>query len=329
VDWFLGNVLGAGVLAFLIACASYVLVERPIRRWKRSGGALRYPGRIALIGVGAGLGAAAFGGLAAFGGYVWLNAVVTSTYGTGRPGFESGCRASDYSTSPFPERCFGDSITVLMGDSLADAMLPRFAQGFHELGLTLVYMGRGGCDPLLLTPTLRPTIRQGGCARLYPLFDQLLAHTASAQRVSVIATPRFEDKNTPARWNELIAQFDPHHTRVLLLGPAPVFPMPVTECVILSDRYGLSRERCGRPRSEVERIGAPYDAPLMKVAASRPDSIRFISPIDVFCDAQTCRPFIGDKVLYDDGYHLWSSGVDLVWKAFEKDFRWVAWKNDG
>jgi len=325
-DWLLGNLLGAGVLAFLIACASYVLVERPIRRWKRLPGALRHPGRIALTGVAAGTGAAALGGLAALGGYLWLNSVATSTYAAGRDGFDSGCQASDYSTSAFPERCFGGHIAVLMGDSLANAMFPAFARRFNELGLSLIYMGRGGCDPLLLTPTLRPTVRKGGCASLYHLFDQLLAHTATAQRVSVIATPRLEDRNTPARWNELIGQFDPAHSRVLLLGPSPAFPMPATECVILSDRYALSRERCGRPRSEVERLSAPYDAPLVKVAASRPESIRFISPIDVFCDAQTCRPFIGNKVLYDDGYHLWTSGVDLVWKAFESDFRWVAWK---
>ena len=31
--------------------------------------------------------------------------------------------------------------------------------------------------------------------------------------------------------------------------------------------------------------------------------------------------------MYDDGAHLLTSGVDLVWKTFEKDFRWVAWKN--
>jgi peptidoglycan/LPS O-acetylase OafA/YrhL len=45
--------MGGGVLAFLIACASYRFVERPIRRWKRSSGALQHPGRIFLVGLAA------------------------------------------------------------------------------------------------------------------------------------------------------------------------------------------------------------------------------------------------------------------------------------
>jgi hypothetical protein len=69
-----------------------------------------------------------------------------------------------------------------------------------------------------------------------------------------------------------------------------------------------------------------FNAPLIKVAERAPERIRFVSPMNVFCDAQTCRPYIGNKVLFEDRVHLWTAGVDLLWKAFESDFRWVAWK---
>ncbi len=332
-EWLVGDLLGGGVLAFAIACGSYFLVERPIRRWKTSSGALRYSGRVVLTSVAAMGSAAALGGLAALGGYLWINSMVTSTYATeGLGGLDNGCQASRY--SEFPSRCLGENVAVLMGNSLANSMFPGFARGFNELGLTLVYMGRGGCGPLLLTPALRPKeptpglftwIRPGGCPKLYPPFDQLLAHPA--RRISVVVTPRFSDPNTVALWTELISQFDPARTRVLLLGPMPVFETPAMDCVILNDRHGTSRERCGRSRSQVEGVVASSDQVFMKIAKSSPNNIRFVNPIDVFCDAQFCRPFIGDQLMYDDGSHLLTSGVDLVWKTFEKDFRWVAWKN--
>jgi hypothetical protein len=271
--------------------------------------------------------------LGTLGGYLWINSTVTSTYATeGRGGLDNGCQASNY--SKFPSRCLGENMAVLMGDSLANSMFPGFARGFDELGLTLVYMGRGGCGPLLLTPTLRPKekspqwftwIRPGGCPKLYPLFDQLLAHPA--REISLVVTPRFSDPNTVALWTELISRFDPARTRVLLLGPMPTFETPAMDCVILSDRHGISRDRCGRPRSQVEDFSRSFGQVFAKIAATSPGNIRYIDPIDVFCDAQFCRPFIGDQLMYDDGAHLLTSGVDLVWKTFEKDFRWVAWKN--
>jgi len=70
--------------------------------------------------------------------------MVTSTYATeGLGGLDNGCQASRY--SKFPSHCLGENEAVLMGDSLANSMFPGFVRGFNELGLTLVYMGRGGC----------------------------------------------------------------------------------------------------------------------------------------------------------------------------------------
>ncbi len=273
------------------------------------------------------------GGMLAFAiACLWMNAMVTSTYAPeGLGGLENGCRASDY--TELPSHCLGENVAVLMGDSLANSMFPGFARGFDELGLTLVYMGRGGCGPLLLTPSLRPKespaqwftwVRPGGCQKLYPPFAQLLAHPA--RRISVVVTPRFSDPNTVALWSDLISQFDPARARILLLGPMPPFQTPAMDCVILNDRHGISRERCGRPRSQIEGVVAYFGQVFTKIAASSPNNIRYINPVDVFCDAQFCRPIIGDQLLYDDGAHLLPSGVDRVWKTFEKDFRWVAWK---
>jgi hypothetical protein len=154
-----------------------------------------------------------------------------------------------------------------------------------------------------------------------------MAHSQSARQVSLVVTPRFSDKNTVALWSDLVSQFDPQRTRVLLVGPLPFFKLSATDCVVLSDRFGIDRDRCGQPRSELEGTIVSLGEILTKVARRNPDRIRYINPIDLFCDARFCRPFIGNQLLYDDGAHLLTSGVDLLWKSFEKDFRWVAWKN--
>ena len=98
------------------------------------------------------------------------------------------------------------------------------------------------------------------------------------------------------------------------------------DCVVLSDRYGVSRDRCTRQRSDVESERAALVAMLKAAADNGFGNVRYVDPIDLFCDARVCQPFSGNRVFYHDGGHLSTQGADLVFDAFEKDFRWVAWR---
>ena len=320
-QWLVGDLLGAGLLAFVLAAVSYIFVERPIRRWKKSNVKLQSSNRILAGGVAAGFAAAILGGSGAFGGYLWIDSFVTSKYGT-EGNLDNGCKIFSY--SEIPSQCLGDNLAMLMGDSLANSLVGSFTRNFNDLGLKLIYMGRGGCDPLFFAPSERQNINQRACAKLLAPFDQLLSKRTNI--VSVVMTPRMSDKNSVSLWTELISQFDPSHTRILLLAPSPYFKLPGLDCVSLSDRYGLSRERCTRARSEVEHDLAPIKDILKIVAHNGFDNVRYIDPIDLFCDAETCWPFKGNQVFFDDQQHLLTPGADKVWNSFAKDFRWVAWK---
>jgi hypothetical protein len=93
-------------------------------------------------------------------------------------------------------------------------------------------------------------------------------------------------------------------------------------CVVLSDRYFGNRNRCIQPRDRAESFRAPIMNAVRSAAASF-RNVRIVDPIDVFCDATTCRPFAGDQVFYKDQSHLDTTGVDRIAKAFSADFQWA------
>ncbi len=95
--------------------------------------------------------------------------------------------------------------------------------------------------------------------------------------------------------SELVAQFDPN-TRVLLMGPGPIFNNSSLDCVVLSDRYGSTRDRCLRERAGLEKSYAKR-VEILKAAATHPN-VRYLDPKDAFCDAVTCKPFEGDTVYF-------------------------------
>jgi len=223
-----------------------------------------------------------------------------------------------------PAGCFDGSLALLIGDSLAGSLFGSFAHGFNDLGLKLLYMGQEGCDPLLLVPSERERLRQGPCAKLLVPFDLLLSKPSAI--VSVVVTPRMSGRNSVALWSELISQFDRSRARILLLAPSPRLELPALDCVVLSDSYGMDRERCSRPRGEVKKDRRPIKDTLVKVADDGYGNVRTIDPIDIFCDPQVCRPIKGSQLFYDDEQHLLPSGADKVWRTFVGDFHWAAWK---
>ena len=76
------DLIGGGLGGFLLATASYLFLERPIRTWRRAEGGVKRPGRIVLTGISACVGAAIVGGLSGLGGYVWISRYIASAYGT-------------------------------------------------------------------------------------------------------------------------------------------------------------------------------------------------------------------------------------------------------
>jgi peptidoglycan/LPS O-acetylase OafA/YrhL len=315
------DLLGGGVLGFLLACTTYWWVERPVRRWRKSLGDIKRPARIVAAGAAACLVTALVGGLSSATGYLATTSFVASRYGIeGQGVLDNGCRV--LTSSVLPPHCLEGKLGILLGDSHADALFGSFARRFEQQGTRLVSIARGGCSPLLFAPSQRRDNRLHGCSNLLGPFEQLLARTIPVS--SVVITSTWADRNllSAERLSELIAQFDAAHTRIVIIAPVPIFPLSSLDCVVLSDRYGQSRDRCGRPRADVEAEREPV-IPVLAAAARRFANVRYVDPIDLFCDASTCRPFQGDHVFFRDQGHVLPSGADRIYDGFADDFRWL------
>ncbi len=312
--------LGAGVLGFVLACLTYRFVELPIRRWRKSPGRLKNPVPIVLGGVAACIATAGIGAAAAWAGYQSTSVFLASHYGIeGKGVLDNRCD----SKTGFAESCFHGSLGMLVGDSHATVLWGSFAKRYDALGFRLVSTARGSCYALLLAPAARDHARRDDCAILIAPYERLIKSPAPLS-FAIISANWGYGENVSGLLSSMISEFDPR-TRILLIGPVPTYHKSSLECVVLSDRYGSNRDRCIRPRSEVE----PPNAAMVGVLKSMPakfSNVRFIDPVNVFCDQTMCRPFNGDEVLYADSHHLSPAGADRLYNSFESDFTWLAGK---
>jgi peptidoglycan/LPS O-acetylase OafA/YrhL len=315
------DVLGTGILAFVLACISYRFVERPVRQWQRTLGESQYSARIIAAGVAACVATALIGGGSGLAGYRATQSFVANRYGIeGQGVLDNGCRV--LAASAVPEHCLNGRLAILLGDSHADALFGSFARRFDQQRIRLISVARGGCNPLMFAPSQRSQNRQHGCSNLLSPFEQLLARPT--QVASVVITSAWANRHllTAENLAELITQFHPAQTRILIIGPVPIFQTSGLDCVVLSDRYGQDRDRCGKARVEVEAERAPIVQVLSKATIGF-GNVRYIDPIDLFCDPSTCRPFKGNQVFFRDEGHVLPVGADRIYDGFADDFRWL------
>ena len=229
---------------------------------------------------------------------------------------DNGCvivRAGD-----FKESCLDGRFGLLIGDSHAQAYAPSLTRSFEQAGVRLVSLARPGCQPVLFSPQERKK-RPHGCISMLPPFERILE---KRDRIAFVIFASLWPYELDAKEvSDLVAQFDPR-TRVLLMGPGPIFNNSSLDCVALSDRYGASRDRCLRDRAGLEKVYAKRVEVLKAVAAQRAN-VRYLDPKDAFCDAVICRPLDGDTVYFRDSSHVLPSGAERVFSAFKPEFSWL------
>jgi peptidoglycan/LPS O-acetylase OafA/YrhL len=324
------DTLGGGLVALTLAGLSYRYVELPIRRWKKSPAnmSMRQPGRILLCAVAACFVVAAVGEAGAVAGWLSTRSFLAARYGVdGRGVLDDGCqRVNKWG---LPDQCFEGPFGILLGDSHASVLAGSFAKNFEPSGIRLVSIAGPGCRPTLFAPWPREENRRHECARAIAPFERLLARPELVR--FVIMSSRswgHEELGTGGQamlLADLISQFDPQQTRILLLGPVPDFPRSSLECVVFSDRFGGSRDRCVTPRREAEDANTAVTA-MLKAMAAKFGNVRYVDPLAVFCDETTCWPFSRngkDAVFFLDTHHVLPRGADEMYDAFETDFRWL------
>jgi len=314
----LPDALAGGLLAFSLACLSYRYIERPIRDWRKVPGNLKHPRRIVLGFAVACIATSVVGAVAALGGYRSTDSYVASHYGiAGRGVLDNGCDGKH----GFPAHCFAGTYGVLIGDSHATVLFGTLAKRLSATSINFVSMARGGCYPLLLSPSRREPTRRDDCARLIAPFERVLREEPTPSFVIISGNWAYAPEASRLL-SDMISEFDASRTRILLIGPVPMFARSSLECVVLSDRYGISRDRCAKPRADVEAQNAAI-IDVLKAMTVRFPNVRYIDPIDVFCDPDSCRPYSGDTVFYLDSHHLSPAGVDALYDSFAGDFAWL------
>lgn len=225
--------------------------------------------------------------------------------------------------SKFDASCFKGPVGLILEDRHATVLSRTFAKRFDSLGICLVSVARGSCSPLFLVEPRDRATRSGVCNRLIAPFERLLAR-ADPVTFAIITANWGDGDETAKPLSDLISKFDPR-TRILLIGPVPIFAEFGLECVTMSDRYGTSCDRCAMPRSEVDASNAA----VVKILKTMPDkfpNVRYIDVTELFCDKAVCRPFKNNEVFYLDTHHVSPEGADRIYDSFESDFKWLAGK---
>lgn len=340
--------VSASTLALVLAVVTYLAVERPMRRLRRHAITRAFGGRI----VAAGLGASAIFAAVAFDlgqSPVYVPKAPAIALGAPIKTIE-GCRAD----APAPK--FQHVVPCLVGieaplkviywgDSHALMLAPIAEWAAKAAGDAAIVLGKTSCPPLLgvevdyfVTRTCagsnddvfawlqkQPSITGAVLAARWNLYNGNPTPAGDPDVPHLLWRERHEGS---AGYADILARtltdtlkaLSPR--RVLIVGPTPELRHAAVDCLIRARLGGQPDTTCTVDRAMVEKRRHEAMATIRQVAASFPN-VRLIDPLDVFCDAERCKPFGPDGVYYVDADHLSPLGTELLLRQFERDFNWV------
>lgn len=318
---------GAAALALVLAVLTYLFLEQPIRRWRRSHGL-----RPVLISAAAPVMCVLVGCI----GYAWSMQVAPRMLPeiAGLEPYQAG--SSDY--PPVAHR------GVLLGDSHAAVVASQVADRARQAGAQTKVIVRAGCPPLLQTAV---TDRRGEPRTYCPEFFRRIAFPdaeflilAARWNFYLGLPPSDSFRNTSILVHEegtapLASPYDVMARglaltiaearrsgvqRILIVAPLPEFPVHSPYCLLRSIRVGI--DSCAISRGPVDARRARTMEILRRIAAAS-EGIKVLDPIDLFCSENECRPNEGRTLNFFDSNHLSATGFARLYKAYEKDFLWV------
>jgi len=185
---------------------------------------------------------------------------------------------------------------VLWGDSHALAMQPFAWTLASSEGYAAVEFTRDSCRPILNASSDGSAIANARCRE----FNDYAFHYAQKADVVILA----------AMWKS--AEVDADYSKklrltldglagvrqVLLMGPTPVLPAPVPQCLRLSELNA-----CQVRRQDFQSESSRVVMLLRQVAASHPN-VKYIDLDDFFCDASVCPGYFHGTAMYWDSHHV-------------------------
>jgi len=345
----LRDLLNAAV-SFGLAALTYIAIERPLRRWRKAAG-IRLTWRPVIAGVAASAAVATAGWL----GFQSLARgaadVIPPRY---LPEFTSAEPVCDLRLASSAADCLtlaaGRPLGLIIGDSMLLGprdVIVRAAQAKESLVLSYISAGCGallGVDIFVYDKDMQQkcmAMRTGGSKvlaelkalgkppRFALLFSNWPAYIGGrgAGELSVagsgVPAPDQHAFFVETLRGTVRILEEAGVERVLVIGSTPAFPRSVPACLALADRFGADPERvCSESRKKVDAVLSSTTTLIVQALAGLP-AVRFIDPIDEFCDADLCRPWAGDDVLLIDNGHLSNVGLQRIVDAHAGDFAWL------
>lgn len=350
--------LAAAAASLGLSVATYLLVERPVRRWRKElprggtswtviAGGLSVAAAITLVVVNLDLTPSRVRAVQA----IYERPLPSSPV-------QNPCHVENHSRPrPACEQLVarGKRVGFLAGDSHALVFSQELFDRATELDTALLSVTLPGCKPLLVADTALVANRAVDCRDLMaagiddaahflsnrPSFAILFARWNSGTslrrdkdaglRASLRSNLGIADRPPPGARASLVAALaetigklrELGVERVLLVAPVPEFRLHAEECVLRAAVYGISpEEKCGRRRAAVERRRGRTVAAMQFVADHLPE-VRLADGLAAFCDQSECRPYRGTEILYRDMDHLNRAGAAWLYDQLSADFRWV------
>ncbi|MBA91147.1 MAG: hypothetical protein CMJ43_10720 [Phyllobacteriaceae bacterium] len=316
IDLLLGGVAGLG-----LATVSYLLVEKPVRQWRKRAKPEKNAGRIFASGFAGVFMMAALGGGITYAGYLANDRHIRNLYATEGAGtLDNGCRVR--TGDAVPEYCVAGDYVLILGDSHADALQPAMAKVAGERGLNALSLARGGCRLSWFSPQSMQSGDLHRCSNLVTALKGVMAGPNLPR--AVLITSIFLPGSVPDKdeASELVRQFADAGVRVLLIGPTPRFDQPALDCVHGAERTGGDRRRCSVSRAQTDAMFNGV-VPLLRSAAGQVEDARAIDILPAFCDDQVCRPDANGVLFFRDRDHLYPAGVHRLVELYPDDFAWA------
>ena len=333
------NALAGVAIPLLLAVLTYVVIERPIRAWRRRGGSAAIRLRTIAHGVGASLLVATIG-LAVV---VWAAQLNTTdpyrAYAEATARIMDKCRPGFRADRPSHECRLGTGSNVrvlLWGDSHALSASGAVATSADAAGLAAHLEWDGGCLPLpgnalyVGEVILKNCMRQNATVlrRLSsPEFQDVTAVILEAAwalaggRVAPPARAAESASILAEAMTHTIGQLRALGLRVLVLGPVPAIPHPAPECLFRAHSETDLR-RCRYTSAEVD-LAQRSTVTALRSATKKFDGTRFVDLAPAFCDMDYCWPGRDRSIYYSDTNHLSGPGARILHDRFKDDLAWA------
>jgi hypothetical protein len=198
-----------------------------------------------------------------------------------------------------------DGAIAVWGDSFAGHYFDAFRRSAVRTGRPLILLAESSCPPIAgLDVPNRPGCADFNAGALKflktnrPAFVILSADWMVYEKKKTVAE-MFEDKF--ARLTATIAELHAAGSRVVVIGPSPVFSAPVPLLAAVDDKQTVAKASYSRK----------FDRYFRDLAEQR--LIAYLPAFELFCnDAAICRYREGERLFFWDTGHLTGPGGDLV-----------------